>query len=180
MLFGDDDLRRRAYLLTQHGRLPEDIADELGATVELVERWIAEAKMIISEQRQTHPERLAAISEAAKPVITPERRTADARTLLDPVSGWRPPSVHESPEPGLTHLVTFNDLASSTFSDLVDETVEWLRVDPAVSDVYRADREVIVLSAPRIVPSVLEHWVRAWWNGRLRDEAKEIDPSQGA
>ncbi len=169
-LFDDDDPRRVALVLRLNGWPNDRIAQEMGTTEEIVARWAAEAGAIIERSRAENPERLHEILETARPRYTAEQRRDDARSLLDPSSGWGPAvRVTESGREGWDYNVSFNDLASSTFADLVTGTMEVLRADHRVREALHEDRELILVAARRLNRKTLEKELRTWWNERLRE-----------
>jgi hypothetical protein len=168
-VFENDDPRRKAYLLRMQGHSTARIAEELRTTEQAVEEWIAEASSVVRDYMTTNADQLRAMYEAAKPRISPEMRVEDARTLLDLRSVWGPTvTVSLSGEQGWTHSVYFNDLAATTFGDLVEETLEVIRRDPQVTDAIHEDREVILVAAGDLSESILQERLEAWWTERLR------------
>jgi hypothetical protein len=173
MVFADDDPRRKVILLLYQGTPMELIAEQLGSTVEAVRKWADEAQHMVVEHQKAHPEEPDARLEAAKPRVSPEMRMDHARALLDEASGWGPIlRVEPSGVEGCTHNVTFNDLASHGFSDLVEETVKLLRADQRIKEARREDRELILVSAPGISDLALSEQLTSWWTQRLREVAE--------
>ncbi len=95
-----------------------------------------------------------------------QERPSDARALLSDPDFV---SVERFDDGAREFAITFDDLAASTFEDLVEQTVEIAPTYPGVTDAWHEDRELIVLSgAPD--PSGLERAVREWWFQRLQEE----------
>ena len=164
----DDALRRQANLLSLEGVPTSEVAQRLGVSVADVESWFADAW---SEWEQ----KMASLSldgsslPELDSVATDAVRREDAARLLDTQQFLY---VEVSPDPDWPadagdFTVTFDDLASHTFSDLVDESVTWLTNQPEVREAVREDREMICvwgdLSGDRLAVELA-----LWWRERLR------------
>ena len=101
----------------------------------------------------------------------PERdntdRAADARWLLCHTDFIRFDAVGDT---NAACSITFDDISSHTFEDLVIETVLVARGYFGVDEARHDAREVIVLEGRCDIVG-LEQYVRAWWAERLRQEA---------
>jgi len=63
-------------------------------------------------------------------------------------------------------LLGFSDVASHSFSNLIDDTVDWLITRNGVRDATREDRELVCLWGD-IEPAALRFDLLAWWHERL-------------
>ncbi len=68
------------------------------------------------------------------------------------------------------YSVSFDDVASHKFFDLVEESVELVKQFPGVTDALHEDRELIVLLGD-FDASALEDYLRDWWTSQLTSEA---------
>ena len=64
------------------------------------------------------------------------------------------------------YLIGFSDVASHSFSDLIDATVHWLITRDGVRDATREDRELVCLWG-ELEPAALRFDLLAWWHQRL-------------
>jgi hypothetical protein len=76
------------------------------------------------------------------------------------------PSDPDWPDDAGDYLLGFSDVASHSFSDLIDETVDWLITREGIRDATREDRELVCLWGD-IEPAALRFDLLAWWHERL-------------
>ena len=158
-----EELQLQAGPMSLEGFTSVQISAHLGVPVADVELWIA-------EKWTSWREAVAAVQLVDE--VPESRRIENAAQLL---AQRRFITVEVSPDPDwLAHagdaVVGFADIASHSFSDLIDESVDWLISRPEVRDATREDREMICLWG-RLDLDQLNADLTAWWTDRLREIA---------
>ena len=175
-MFDDDDPRRRVQLFRLQGWPNDRIADEMGTTEDIVVRWAAEADSISVPYLAENPERLREISEAGRPIYTPEqRRMMLGLCLTAHLPGVRLRRWHSAPRRVGTTA------SPSTTSRQPRSVIWWWRLSngyepiPRVRGVVHEDRELVLIAAPIVSQEDLEEHVRRWWNEWLQEVGRASD-----
>jgi hypothetical protein len=156
-----------------NGFSDEEIAAQLDLSVAEVQHLGREGQRIGAEILSS-PEVQAEIARKVDAMShLPDDRRSSASQLLssDKFLTVEPGESTEMEEPPSDAFVWFSDIAAHDFDDLVDETVLVLRSRTDVIAADREDRELITVSGT-VDNEALEADLRAWWNARLRGEAR--------
>jgi len=145
----------------------DQIADHLGLPVERIQ----ETAVRIENHLSNAVLDIAMMDERA--IESFEERRTQARRLLQ-IGRFIDVEVPTDSGYGDVH-VGFRDLASHTFSELVDESVALMLTLPGVDCAIREDRGLVVVWGG-VSPARIEAELRIWWRRRLEDLVQVTDP----
>jgi hypothetical protein len=160
----DDEVCRRAYLLAQNGLRREKIAEQLGVQVEEMSDILDRGIPLVLAEIKASPAHRSVLADGEP--AGPEHREDDARLLLG--GGLRITiEVPEDPASDCDYLMTYDDIASHAFPDLVAASVSFVRTLPGISESRQDDREVVCLWGA-IDPQAVSREIQRWWHTQLR------------